>query len=204
MDRTDGVLILLAAAYLAVIAIGVPGSDLHSSVDRVADGDVWLLLTSALNVVPELDIPQWFLLAASITVVILRCGPKLWWSVALAGHVGAALISYLVIGLAIAFGSGSADTTAAESDYGISIVLAATLGALAASGFAVPRTERTRGDRISIVLGLIGLAGMIAFSVGWYDMQHVIGYAIGFVLTGWLLDRGTFRWARPRPRTRSK
>ena len=198
MDRTDWLLIFLTAAYLVVIAVGVAGSNLHSSAERVAEGDVWLLLTSALNVVPELDIPQWILLAASITVVVWRCGPKLWWSVALAGHVGAALISYLVIGLAVAIGSGSADTTAAESDYGISIILAATLGALAASGFAVPSSARTRGDRVSIVLGLIGLAGMIAFSVGWYDMQHVIGYAIGFVLTGWLLDRGTFSWTRPR------
>lgn len=198
MDRIDWLLIALAVAYLAVTALGIAGSDLHSSADRVAEGDLWLLLTSALNVVPELDVPQWFLLAASITVVIWRCGPKLWWSVALAGHVGAAVISYIVIGLAVAIGSGSADTTASESDYGVSIVLAATLGALAASGFAVPSERRTRGDKVCIGLGLLGLAGMIAFSVGWYDMQHVLGYAIGFVFSGWLMERRIFAWRRPR------
>lgn len=195
MDRIDRLLIALVIAYLAVIALNVSGSDLHSSADKVADGDVWLLLTSALNVVPELDVPQWFLLAASVAVVIWRHGPKLWWTVALTGHVGAALISYGVIGLAVALGSGSADTTAGESDYGISIVLAATLGALAAGGFAVPAARRDRADKAAMVLGLIGLAGMIAFSVGWYDMQHVIGYAIGFVLCGWLLERRVFDWS---------
>jgi len=194
MDRIDRLLIALAAAYLAVVAFGISGPGLHSSADRVADGDLWLLLTSALNVVPELDVPQWILLAASVAVVIWRHGPRLWWSVALAGHVGAAVVSYAVIGLAVALGSGSADATAGESDYGISIVLAATLGALAAGGFAVPAARRTRTDVGAMVLGLVGLAGMIAFSVGWYDMQHVIGYAIGFVLCGWLLERRVFAW----------
>jgi len=194
VDRIDRLLIALAIAYLAVVALNISGSDLHSSANKVADGDVWLLLTSALNVVPELDVPQWLLLAASIAVVVWRSGPKLWWTVALTGHVGAAIISYAVIGLAVALGSGSADTTAGESDYGISIVLAATLGALAAGGFAVPANRRDRADKTAIILGLAGLAGMIAFSVGWYDMQHVIGYAIGFVLAGWLLERRTFAW----------
>lgn len=197
MDRIDRLLIFLAAAYLAVIAIGIAGSGLHASADKVSSGDVWLLLTSALNVVPELDVPQWLLLAAAVVVVIWRHGPKLWWTVALTGHIGAALVSYAVIGLAVLLGSGSADQAAAQSDYGISIVLAATVGALAAGGFSVPSGQRTRTDRVCIGLGLIGLAGMIAFSVGWYDMQHVIGFAIGFVVTGWLLDRGFYRWSRP-------
>ena len=197
MDRIDRLLIFLAAAYLAVIAIGISGAGLHASADKVGSGDVWLLLTSALNVVPELDIPQWLLLAAAIGLVIWRHGPKLWWTVALTGHIGAALISYAVIGLAVLLGSGSADQAAGQSDYGISIVLAATIGALAAGGFSVPAGERSRADRICIGLGLVGLAGMIAFSVGWYDMQHVIGFAIGFILTGWLLNRGFYAWTRP-------
>lgn len=163
----------------------------------MSSGDLWLLLTSALNIVPELDVPQWIALAASAGIVIWRHGPKIWWTVALAGHIGAALISYAVIGLAIWLGSGSADQAAGQSDYGVSIVLAATLGALAAGGFSVPSSSRSRGDRICMTIGLIGLAGMIAFSIGWYDMQHVIGWAIGFVLGGWLLVRQVFGWNRP-------
>lgn len=194
MDRSDRLLLVLAAAYLAVAASGLAGSQFHASADKVSDGDVWLLLTSALNVVPELDVPQLILLGGAMASVIWRHGPKLWWSVALAGHIGAALISYAVIGVAIALGSDSADVTAGQSDFGISIVLAATLGALAAGGFAVPAEDRSMADRAAIWIGLLGLLGMIAFSVGWYDMQHVIGYAIGFVFAGWLINRRVFTW----------
>lgn len=197
MDWTDRLLILFAAAYLALIAVGVSGDSLHSSADRVSHGDLWLLLTSALNMVPELDVAQWFLITAATSLVIFRHGPKLWWTVALTGHIGAALISYAIIGAAIWLGSGSADEAASQADYGISIVLAATVGAIAASGFSVPSRQRDRADRACVWLGLIGLAGMIAFSVGWYDMQHVIGFAIGFVLAGWLIDRQAFNWVRP-------
>lgn len=204
MDRVDRLLIGLAAGWLAFVAIGVTGPDFHSSADRVSDGDVWLLFTSALRIVPELGLPQWILLATAVCVVIWRHGPKLWWSIALAGHVGAALISYAVIGLAIWLGSTSADKTAGQADYGVSIVLAATLGALAAGGFAVSPESRSRADKTCIGLGLLGLAGMIVFSVGWYDMQHVIGFSIGFLLTGLILNRGYFPWSRPQVSRRSK
>lgn len=196
MDRIDRLLIALAGLYLLAVSFGIAGSGLHASADRVGDGDLWLLLTSALSVVPELSVAQMILLTASILVVIWRNGPKLWWCVALAGHIGAALLSYGAIGLAVAIGSGSADAAAGQSDYGVSIVLAATLGAMTASGFAVPSTSRTREDKTVIVLGLLGLAGMAAFSVGWYDIQHVIGYGIGFVLAGWLIERRLFPWNR--------
>lgn len=197
MDWADRVLITLAAVYLVVIAVGIGGGSLHASADQVSEGDVWLLFTSALDVVPELDVPQWFLLLAAMILVIWRHGPKLWWTAALVGHIGSAVISYAIIGVAVWLGSGSADRAAGQADYGISIVLAATLGALAAGGFAAPSGGRTRSDRICIGLGLLGLASMIAFSIGWYDMQHVIGWAIGFFLAGWLLETGRFPWTRP-------
>jgi len=30
---------------------------------------------------------------------------------------------------------------------------------------------------------------MVIVSLGWYDVQHPIGYAIGFLLGGWLRSR---------------
>ena len=204
MDWTDRLLIACVVLYLAVITAGVAGSDLKASADQVSDGDVWLLMTSSLKIVPTLEIPQLLLLAAAITVVVWRHGPKLWWSIAAVGHIGAAIVSYAVIALAIWLGSESANQTAATSDYGISIVLAATLGAMMAGGLSVARDDRTRADKVIIGLGFLGLIGMIAFSVGWYDMQHVIGYGIGFILSAWLLDRETFVWARPQFGRRSK
>ncbi|MGK2933508.1 MAG: hypothetical protein ACSLFD_12210 [Solirubrobacterales bacterium] len=186
-------LIALAAGYLLFVAVSGVGSHLYSSTDEVTDdGRVWLLLTSGLEVVSTLSVVQWVMLAAGVVFVIYRLGPRIWWVAAIAGHIGAALISYGIIDLAIALGSQSADHTAAEADYGISIVLAATLGALTASALPFrrgPEDPMSTGDRGAMWLGLLGLLGMIIASFGWYDVQHVIGYAIGFILARFLAKK---------------
>ncbi len=186
-------LIALATGYLLFVAVSGVGAHLYSSTDQVTDdGRVWLLFTSALNVVSTLATVQWILLTAAMAVVVYRLGPRIWWAVGLAGHLGAAILSYVVIEIAIALGSQSANHTAAQADYGISIVLAATLGALTASVLPFRRgadDPMDAADRVALWLGLIGLAGMIAFSFGWYDVQHLIGYLIGFFLAGWLRSR---------------
>ena len=191
-ERFDLFLILLAVAYLAYVGLSGVGHDWYASADRVTDGKVWLLLTSALNVVVELDAVQWSMLALATAAVIYRLGPRVWWTTALAGHVLSAVISYSLIELAVALGSGSAEASARESDYGISIVLAASLGALTASGLLARERkggDASRADLAALAFGLLGLVGMIAVSLGWYDMQHLIGYIIGFFLTRYLVNR---------------
>jgi hypothetical protein len=191
-DRLDLCLILLAGIYLAYVGLSGVGHEWYASADRVTEGKVWLLLTSALNVVVELDEAQWALLALTVVAVIYRLGPRLWWAAALSGHIVAAIVSYAAIELAIAFGSGSAEITAGEADYGVSIVLAASLGALTASGLLARERKSGRmdlADRLALAFGLVGLAGMIAVSYGWYDSQHLIGYVIGFFVTRHLVNR---------------
>ncbi|MBK5231661.1 MAG: hypothetical protein JJE13_01585 [Thermoleophilia bacterium] len=180
-------LIALAAGYIVFVGISGVGPHLYASADRVSDGRVWLLATSSLDVANTLSTIQWILLTAAVIVVIFRLGPRIWWLVALTGHIGAAILSYAVIEIAIALGSQSADHTAAQGDYGISIVLAATLGALTASALPFRRGPGDRmdtGDRAALWLGLLGLAGLVAVSIGWYDVQHLLGYGIGFFLAG--------------------
>lgn len=194
-NRLDLFLILLAVGYLAFVGLGGVGRDLYASADRVTDdGQIWLLLTSALNIVVELDAVQWLLLALTTGAVIYRLGPRLWWMVALTGHVVSALVSYALIEVALALGSESADATAREFDYGISIVLAAGLGSLLASALLARERKGAMdtGDRLAFGFGLIGLAGMIAVSFGWYDIQHPIGYLIGFFLTRYLVKQRTW------------
>jgi len=195
-DRLDLFLILLAMAYLAFVGLGGVGHEWYASADRVTDdGKVWLLFTSALNVVVELDEVQWVLLALTTGAVIYRLGPRLWWAVALSGHVVSAIVSYVLIEIAVAFGSGSAAASARESDYGISIVLASGLGALLASALLARGRSGGRmdtGDRVALCCGLLGLAGMLAVSFGWYDSQHLIGFVIGFFLTRYLVERRTW------------
>lgn len=190
-------LIALTIVYLAFVGVSGVGSDLYSSTDQVTDdGRVWLLVTSALNVVSTLATVQWVLLAAAVAFTVYRVGPRIWWVVAISGHIGAAMISYAVIELAIALGSQSADHTASQADYGVSIILGATLGALTASAMPFRRTAddpMDAGDRAALWIGLAGLAGMLIVSFGWYDVQHPLGYAIGFLLCGWLRSRSSWQ-----------
>ncbi|MGK2956390.1 MAG: hypothetical protein ACSLFI_12065 [Solirubrobacterales bacterium] len=178
-------LIALAIIYVVYVGTSGVGSHYYASADRVTDdGRVWLLATSALEVVKTLDTVQWVMLAGAVGLAIYRLGPRIWWAVALTGHIGSAIISYGIIELAILLDSGSADRTAAQADFGVSIVLAASLGAVMASAIDASRQEgaMSRGDRVALCIGLLGLLGMIAFSFGWYDVQHLIGYGIGFFL----------------------
>lgn len=197
----DRVLIVAAAAYLIWVGLVGIGTGGHATADLVFEGRPWLLLTSSLEITPEFGWAQWLLLAGVVSAVIYRLGPRLWWAAALAGHVGAALISYTAIEVATQVGSESARISADQSDFGVSIVLASSLGALTASGLpAVRRPESTsnRADRAAVAIGLLGLVGMTVFSVGWYDIQHLIGYAIGFFLTRYLVGREPWR-TRSRP-----
>lgn len=195
----DIFLIAAAVAYLAWVGLIGTGAGGHATADLVFEGRPWLLVTSSLDITPEFDWAQWLLLTGVAITVIYRLGPRIWWIVAIAGHLGAALVSYTAIEIATQAGSESARVSAGQADFGVSIVLAASLGALTASGLTPARAGgRSSGDRFALGAGLVGLAGMAAFSVGWYDIQHLIGYAIGFFLSRFLIGRSN-PGGHPRP-----
>lgn len=158
-----------AAAYFVAAAIGVEPDALRASADKLAGGQVWVLLTSALDAQGPLPRLQVALAAAVAALVIARDGARLWWGVALAGHVLSALVAYAAIAIAVALGSDGAAHAAAQPDYGVSCVLAAGLGALLTR----------RGDRTSRVIGIAGTAVLLPFSVSWYGSEHLLAVAFG-------------------------
>jgi hypothetical protein len=178
-------------AYLAaVIVVEVTGSpdwrSLAASPDAVAHGRLWLLLSSGL-VVDGVAWVQVLVLAAVLGLALWRFGAARLWAVALAAHVGSALVAYAGVGVLWLADRSLADAT--EPDYGISVVMAGELGALAVGG----------GRRTALLVGLLALAG---FGVGLADAstlanaEHLLGFAIG-AGTLLLLDR---RWPRTPPR----
>lgn len=192
----DRLLIGLAVAYFAVAAVWDFGDWVRSSADEVADGRVWVLFTSSLEVAGSLPLLQILLGAAVAAAVIVREGPRLWWVVALVGHVGSGLIAYGIIGLAeLLLDSTSAQRVADDADYGVSCVLAASLGALMMSG-AIALTRRRgrrarRWDGAAFGAGVLGMIGLLPMSFGWYDVEHPISYALGAVVTWVWLRRGS-------------
>jgi hypothetical protein len=139
-------------------------SDLQSSAEQVADGELWRLFTSGL-VVDGVALPQIALTALAAFIAIRAVGPALWWVAVIVGHVGSALLNYAIIGVAIELGSDGAKAAADDPDFGISCVLGATLGVLFASGYRV--------------LGIVSFVLLIPFSLDWYGPEHPLSFVLG-------------------------
>lgn len=176
----DRALTVAAVAYYAAVIVftillrsgDLNASGIDSSADELAEGQVLRLLTSGIAVEGPLAVPQIALGAFVAAVVIRRERAALWWVAALVGHVGSALISYAIIGLASALGSSAAEDAANDPDYGISGVLGASLGALFASGLRA-------GDRMITGFGVAAFVGLLPFSLGWLDIEHPVAFGLG-------------------------
>jgi hypothetical protein len=177
VSRLDRVLVALALAYWVFVLVwGTDGTVIHpaalgSSPTSVANGELERLLSSALVVEGPLPLAQVGLGAGLTWVVMRRHGPRAWWGAALTGHVGSALVAYAFIALAVAAGMAP-DRIEDQPDFGISAVLAASAGALAAGALR-------RGERGLAFACLAGLAIMVALSVDWYGVEHPLAFALG-------------------------
>jgi hypothetical protein len=164
---------------VAVLTATADTSDLQSSADQVADGELWRLFSSGL-VVDGVAAPQIALTALAAFAVIRLQGAAVWGAAVLVGHVGSALIAYAIVGIAVALGSGGAEAAANDPDFGISCVLGATLGALFASGWRV--------------VGAIGFVLLLPFSLDWYGPEHPLSFVLGALVVG---IAGRLRWRQP-------
>jgi hypothetical protein len=171
---------LYLGALAAIQATGRPDWEtLTSSADAAAHGKVWLLLTSGLVIdgVPWLQLA---VLAVVMVAALVRLGAARLWIVGLSAHVGAALLAYA--GLGVIWLIDASQTDPDESDYGVSVLFAGLLGALATSG----------GRHLAAVIGVLSVAG---FSIGLEDaswlanVEHVLGFAIGATLNAVLTRR---------------
>ncbi|ADB50941.1 hypothetical protein [Conexibacter woesei] len=188
-------LLALALAWLAAVAaiqllgLGVTPAEVGSSPDALVSGHVWRMLSSSLIVDDDLPLVQLALLAAATAAVLLRYGAVVWWVAALVGHVGSALLTYALLGAAIALGSGSAERTADDWDYGISCVFSAQLGVLCAGG--VRRLREGRGDWLDVAAVATTAGALVVFltDLDWYGTEHFFALALGGTVAV-LSDRG--------------
>ena len=117
--------------------------------------------------------------AAFAAAALVVCGPRLTWTVGLAGHVGSAAAVYAAIAIMRAIAPSAFESVLSLSDYGTSAMIAAWLGALAAAGWM-------RFPRLAPRLGVVALS-LLSAGVGWLcrpdltplDSEHLVAFAIG-------------------------
>lgn len=143
--------------------------------DRLADGRLWLFVTSAV-IVNGPALPQIVGVVATLVAAAARLGARFTAVVMIVAHIGATLLAYA----ALAVLTGDADGAHNRKlDYGISAVWMGALGALAAA--ALPAARRRR----PLQLAMVGLgAGAFVFGVSAFPLlaatEHGLAFALGF------------------------
>src|SRR5690242_5276623 len=124
--------VVAAIGWLAAsLALTVAGADPHafaSTASGVAHGRLWTLLTSGLPV-SQYPYAELAGCALAVAVALALLGGVRFWIVALASHVGSALVVYAGIGAIWLVAPHVVADIAVEPDYGISAVWLGTIGA---------------------------------------------------------------------------
>jgi hypothetical protein len=177
---------LLAGVWLATV-FGISASlgfreghladVLASSPARLAAGDAWTLLGSAL-VIDGPAVPQILGAAVVIALLVQDYGPRVLWRTMLLGHVGATLLAYSGIGVLWLVARDDVRSVVHAPDYGISAIWAAALGAVAVAGARPPSSHPRFGLAVA-VLGLLVLVALIPAHGELADVEHVLAFVLG-------------------------
>jgi hypothetical protein len=183
--------VVTAANRLGALSV----TTLAATPREVGEGRVWLLLSSGLladrPAIPSL-LGFWIVGFA----VVLACSVRVAAGVAVGGHLVSALGVYGVIGLTRLLDPHAFASVITLSDYGLSAMIAAWLGAIACVFW---RRHPARLSRVLIVAGSIGCAGIglaLRPQLTFLDTEHLLAYGVGVALAS-----GTVRaWLTSTPR----
>ena len=200
--RVASVIAVLAACALATVAAKAPGTAsavsylAKYSPDRLADGRVWTLPTSAFLLGhPRMIGPTTFFTVLFFLPYVLRCGILRAGIVAMSGHLLATLVVAAVVLPAAALGSPTYLTVAHTLDYGASAALAACAGGLV----VVIGRRRPTPAGIVLVLVTMWFVGQIALNrhplADVPDVEHLVALSTGVFLEWWLTRRTAARAA---------
>jgi hypothetical protein len=175
----------LVSAYILVLAVfaftshvyGEPEvADLASSPQKIADGQLWTLLSSAFLVdgPPVVQIVSVAILAA---VLVHFRGSFVFWRAALAGHVTATVLVYIGVGALWLVDRHATEGVITSPDYGISCVWAGALGAIVAGAWRA--RGRSPRARIVVVVAVSMLTALTIFSTGLAQIEHVLAFVLG-------------------------
>jgi len=179
----------MATAVTAVSAVvtvanrfgELPLSSISSSPAAVGEGKVWLLVSSAVIADrPALVSLLGFWIVGFAAFAI--CSARVVAGVAVGGHLLSALCIYSLIGLARLTRPDAFASVMHVSDYGLSAIIAAWIGAIASVMWA---RHQAATARVLVVAGTLVCAGVgLLFrpDMTFLDTEHLVAYAFGAVL----------------------
>ena len=159
-------------------------SQLAASPRAIAEGKLWLLLTSgAIADRPWLPSLLGF---AIVGFAALSVAPaRVVVAAALTGHVLATLAVYGFLGVADAVDRGAFANLLDRPDVGLSAIIAAWIGVVSC---VFGRRYRSRRAHVLNALGCAGCA-LIGFAfrpdVTALDSEHLVAFALGFAIAAW-------------------
>jgi lambda repressor-like predicted transcriptional regulator len=156
-------------------------SHLAASPKGVAEGRLWLLLTSGVVADrPWLPSLLGFAIVGFVALSVARVSVVA--AAALAGHVLATLVVYGLLGAADAIDHGAFASLVDQSDIGLSAIIAAWIGVVSC---VLWRRYRSRRTHVLNALGCIGCA-LIGFAfrpdVTALDSEHIVAFAFGVAI----------------------
>jgi hypothetical protein len=172
---------LVAVVNVSIAANARPGwvSALAASPDRVREGKLWFLFSSAVLVDRPVVLSLLSFTALAVAALIL-CGTRTFWWSAFLGQVLATMLVYAFIAAARWFVVGAFDSSVVSPDYGVSTVCAAWLGSIATLMWR--RRGRSAVGKLSIASSCAAV-GLFAYSVrpdvSILSSEHLVAFTLG-------------------------
>ena len=187
--RAPSALAGLVAFLLAIATISVlrfehilNAAQLAVSPRRVAEGKLWLLVTSGLIATRPAVLALASLVLIAVTALLV-CGPRIFWTATLLGHIGATGMAYLVLALARASDPSDHARLVTQLDFGVSAMQGAWLGAVAAALWLRWAHSVARRIEIAAACAAVGLIAYLAKpGLTLLDVDHGFAFMIGVVL----------------------
>jgi lambda repressor-like predicted transcriptional regulator len=182
-------------ATLASRSAWLGRSQLAASPRAIAQGRVWLLLTSGV-VADRPWLASLLGLAIVAFVALSVARTQLVVLAALAGQVLATLAVYGCVGLSRVLHPGVFHALMNTPDIGLSAIIAAWIGVVAQIFWGRYRSRRARALNAlgCIGCGLIGLAFRPSLTV--LDTEHIVAFALGVAVAAWWPHRISITSAR--------
>jgi hypothetical protein len=176
---------IVTVSTLAIRAHDISVSIFAASAEKIGAGEIWLLPASALVV----DRPVYVGLVAFglLGFAALRiCGTRVFWVVAVMGHIGSTLAVYAIIGASRLTDPDVFTRALASQDFGVSAMQGAWVGAIAATTW--DRAGADPKGRAFVASGVCAIAG-----VAWWlhpdpsilTTEHLFAFLIGCGVVSW-------------------